>query len=404
MDKRKFSRAGRQTALAAALLAAFSPAAFAAGFALMEQNASGLGNAYSGAAAVAEDASTIYFNPAGMTRLKGRQVVGALSVVSPKMEFTTATGVRSGGDGGETGVIPAAYLSWELTPDKLWLGVSLNSPFGLSTKWDPGWVGRYHAIESTVQALTINPSIAWKLSDAVSLGAGVSFQRMDATFSNAVSPTAVGTIEGDSWDFGWNVGLTWQATPATRFGAAYRSKISHTVEGDLTFSAPLPAVKVKSDVKLPDSFSLAVAHDLDSRWQILADWTWTGWDSIQALTIVTDPAGAPVSSTALKFKDSWRAGVGVNYRYDDKWTLRGGVALDNSPVQDAFRTPRLPDNDRVWSSLGAQYRYSRELAFDVGFAYLWISDASSNLSTPTPLVGTYKSSTWIASAQVRYNF
>lgn len=431
----------------AAALAAWSQAASGAGFALFEQNASGLGNAYAGAAAVAEDAGTIYFNPAGLTRIKGRQVVGAVSLIKPSMRFSdsgasSVPGVglpglpalqsQGGGNGGNAGgaaFVPAAYLSWEVQPDQLWLGVSLNSPFGLSTEWNPGWIGRFHAIESSVEALTINPTVAWKVNEQVSVGAGLSIQQLKATLTNAVpysllaasagalglvglNQEGVAKVEGDSIAYGWNLGATFQVAPTTRLGVAYRSTIKHDLEGDIRFTnrpaalgAALPDGDVESTIKMPDSASLAIAHDLDSRWQLLADYTWTGWSTISDLTIER-PTGQAISTTRLGFRNTWRLGVGANYRYDDKWTLKFGVAYDKSPVQDAERTPRLPDSSRIWTAIGAQWRADRQTAVDFGLVYLWIKDASSNLSSQSAgaLVGEYKSNTWVLGAQVRYDF
>lgn len=449
--KRPNHRHAAVPAAIATALACWSQGAGASGFALMEQNASGLGNAYAGAAAVAEDAGTIYYNPAGMTRIKGRQFVGALSLIAPSMRFTDSGGSRvpgvglpglpalqnqGGGDGGDAGglaAIPAAYLSWEADPGKLWLGVSLNAPFGLSTEWDSGWIGRFHAIESSVESLTINPSVAWKVNETVSLGAGVSFQQMKATLTNAVpysalaastgglaALTAVGgpgvegtaRVKGDSWAAGFNVGATFQVSPATRLGVSYRSKIDHELEGGITFSGrpaalagSLPDGPVKAKISLPDSLSIALAHDVNARWQLLADYTWTGWSSIPALTIER-ANGQMVSSSNLAFRNSWRVGVGANYRMDDKWTLRFGVAYDRTPVQEAERTPRLPDKSRVWTGAGAQWRMSPKTAFDFGLVYLWIPDASSNLTTQSggTLVGTYEANTWVLGAQIRHDF
>ncbi|RPH66523.1 MAG: hypothetical protein EHM83_03785 [Burkholderiales bacterium] len=421
-----------------AALAVWSHQALGSGFALFEQNTSGLGNAFAGAAAVGEDASTIYFNPAGMTRIKGRQVVGALSLINVKLEFADnggssvpplqSPGGGSGGDAGALAALPAGYLSWELQPNRLWLGVGVGGPFGLATEWNDGWVGRFHAIESAVEAININPSLAWKVNDQFSVGAGISIQRMKATFSNAVPyallaaslgvpGVAAGTegvadIEGDSWSTGWNLGATWQVTPATRLGAAYRSKIEHDIEGDIRFStrpaqlgAVVPDGDVEATVELPDTFSLAVAHDVDARWQVLADYTWTGWGSIPELAILR-PNGQAVSRVNLAFKDSWRIGLGANYRMDERWTLRLGVAYDRTPVQDAERTPRLPDMNRKWASVGAQWRMSQQLAFDVGFTYIFSSDASSDLRSTTAgnLTGKYSNKTWVLGGQARYTF
>jgi long-chain fatty acid transport protein len=176
-------------ALTAAGLAALgSQNAHAAAFALMEQNASGLGNAYAGQAAAAEDASTIFFNPAGMTYIKGRQAVGAFHLIKPSSEFndegSTSPVAPTGGDGGDAGdlaFVPNAYLSWEIVPDKIWLGIGLGAPFGLKTEYDDDWVGRFHAVKSDLKTININPSIAWKVADGVSLGTGINLQNRSGT-------------------------------------------------------------------------------------------------------------------------------------------------------------------------------------------------------------------------------
>jgi long-chain fatty acid transport protein len=452
--------------VAAAFGAAFAGQAGASGFALIEQNASGLGNAYSGAAAVAEDASTIYFNPAGMTRLPGRQVVGALNFVLPKAEFHNNGSTPpvlgppapvpfrnlgsplgdTGGDAGGLGIVPNAYLSWELLPNQLWLGVGVNAPFGLKTEWDNGWMGRFHAIESEVKTININPAIAWKVNEMFSLGAGINAMYLDATLSNSVSYRAaavasgslavigavplgsegIATVKGDDWGWGWNLGATINLSPETRIGLSYRSKIKFSLGGDVNFAdvpaalSSSPALSnggISADIKLPDTFSVALAHGM-GRWQFLADYTWTGWDSIQNLSIYrTGSSVCCLTSTPLNFKNSWRAGLGVNYQLNNEWKLRGGVAYDTTPVQDEFRTPRLPDQDRTWLAGGAQWAFSKQGALDFGLAYLFVKDANSNLPNfdPNPqpgfpnspkgnLVGNYNANVWILSGQIRYNF
>lgn len=431
----------------------------AAGFQLAPQNGSGLGNAYAGQAAAAEDASTVWFNPAGMTNIRGRQAVGAINLIKPSDEFSNSSSTTpslpaagplgnlghalggNGGDAGDLAAVPNAYLSWELQPNKLWLGIGLNVPFGLKTEWDSDWVGRFHAIKSEVQGINVNPSIAWKVNEMFSLGGGINIMKFDAELTNAVSyraaavgaaavvgpgilagvPAAsegVGKVEGDDWGWGWNIGAMINFSPATRLGIAYRSEIDFTLEGDAKFSnrpaalnAIVPDGDIEADVDLPATFYLALSHQVNRQWQILADYTWTGWDSIQDLTIKRTN-GTTLTSTPLNFKNSWRVGLGANYQLNDVWKLRFGVAYDETPVQDEYRTPRLPDQDRTWLAVGAQYVMSKQLAFDFGFAYLFIDDSPSNLpnqDTPTSapkgrLVGEYEASVAILSAQVRYSF
>jgi long-chain fatty acid transport protein len=163
-------------------------------------------------------------------------------------------------------------------------------------------------------------------------------------------------------------------------------------------------------VALPETFSVAGAVR-GSSFEVLADWTWTGWSSIQDLTINRSD-GSVLSTVPLNFKDTWRAGVGLDYRIDESWLVRVGTAFDRAPVQDAFRTPRLPDNDRTWAAAGVQRRMGKAGALDVGYAHIFVKDAASSrpnqdslTSAPAgALVGTYTGSVNIVSAQVRLSF
>ena len=424
----------------------------AAGFQLMEQNASGLGNAYAGQGASAQDASTIFFNPAGMTRLPGRSAVGGLNAIRPSAKFTNAGSTNApsqtalggnGGDAGDWALVPNAYLSWQLSP-RVFLGIGLNAPYGLKTEYDANWAGRFHAIESELKTININPSIAYKVNDMLSLGAGVNVQRAEATLSNAVNYSAaafgagglpalaavggpgregVATVKGDDIGWGYNLGAMIELGPETRVGLAYRSAIKYTLEGSVSFSdrpallaAGLPDGPVTADVKLPAIASVSVFHKLNPKWDLLADVGWTDWSRLQSLD-VRRASGSLLSTTPLEWKDTWRAGLGANYHHNDRWTLRFGVAYDQTPVGSVHRTPRVPDENRRWIAVGAQYRMSDQLAVDVGYAHIFVRDGSINLCSAAQtaanpaacagknnLVGTYKNDVNILSAQVRYSF
>jgi long-chain fatty acid transport protein len=464
MQRRGFGGTLVSAAVGAAL-AAIAGNASAAGFAIGTQNASGLGNAYAGASATAEDASTIWYNPAGMTRLPGRQAVGSLNALKPETKFSSDTSrttlpalittglTDNGGDAGDWAFVPDGYLSWQLTPE-VWVGIGLTAPFGLTTEWDSGWVGRFHAIKSDVLTVNINPSIAWKVNEMFSVGAGINAMYIDAELTNAVDYSAiafaqgggaalgalavpgacpgaqtgavaagggrncegVATVKGDDWNWGWNLGAMFNVSKDTRIGVTYRSTVTQQLGGDVNFSnrptllaAGLPDGGVSAEIKLPDSASIGLAHTF-GRFQILADYTWTGWDSVQNLTVVRS-SGATLSNTPLRFKDSWRVGLGLNYQLNDQWKLRFGTAYDQTPVQDEFRTPRLPDESRIWLALGAQWQFSKQGALDFGYAHEFVDDASSQLLSATPpsapqgnLYGTYKLNVNIFGAQIRYNF
>ncbi|MDB5921074.1 MAG: rane protein involved in aromatic hydrocarbon degradation, partial [Betaproteobacteria bacterium] len=436
----------------AAALAAMASGASAAGFQLMEQNASGLGNAYAGQGASAQDASTIFFNPAGMTYLPGKNVVGAINAIRPSAQFSNTTSTLAplqtslGGNGGDAGAwafVPNAYFSWQLAP-QLFVGLGLNAPFGLKTEYDPAWVGRFHAIESELKTININPSIAFRVNNVVSLGAGVSYQKADATLTNAVNYSAaafgaggvallgaiggagkegVAKVEGDDWAWGYNFGAMFDISPDTRAGVAYRSSTSYKISGTVAFSnrpallaGGLPDGPVTADITLPATASVNLFHKINPQWELLADLSWTEWSRLKTLNIVRS-TGALLATTPLNWRDTWRVGVGANYNINNAWTLRVGTAYDQSPVPDADRTPRIPDQDRVWLAIGAQYRLSKQAAIDFGYAHLFVKDGSVNLCNAAQaaanpaacagknnLVGTFQNDVNILSTQLRYTF
>jgi long-chain fatty acid transport protein len=461
-------------------VAALPVPVFASGFQLIEQNASGLGNAFAGQAAGVKNASAIHFNPAALTRVKGWNFVASVDPIGLSTKFSdTGSTVPSagafqfpvplgneGGDAGKWIPVPNGYLSGQVT-ERIWLGVGVNIPFGLETNWDPAWMGRFHATKSKVQALTVSPAIAVQVSDTLSIGGGASWQQLKADFNSGVAfgglafagtaqavaayPPAVqaaalaavtaqlgpsgrslegsGLISGDSKAWGWNAGALLKLGAQAHVGVSYRSKITHDITGDVTFEgaptfslpgalAPIGAGlnakfasgPVKTTITLPDTWSVAAAWE-NEKVEVLADWTWTGWTTVQSLDIVREDNSA-LSSVPLKFEDTWRVGLGLNYRLDDKWTLRLGTAYDKAPVQDEFRTPRLPDANRVWAAGGVEWKISQKARVDVGYAHIFIDKGTSDLpnqDTPTStpvgaLVGDYNAKTDILGAQLTLSF
>lgn len=433
----------------ATILAGATSQIHAAGFALIEQGVSGLGTAFAGAAASAEDASTIFYNPAGLTYLEGSQLSVAGHLVRPSAEFSgTATNALGapisggmGGDAGDLALVPNFYYSRRL-PNDFVFGLGVNAPFGLKTEYDADWVGRYHAIESEVKTVNINPSIAYKAAPNLSVGVGVSAQYIEATLSQAIDQNSVcvarqvaagvpvataiagcapvtgdatGTVEGDDWSFGYNFGIIYEAGTNTRVGFSYRSKIKQELEGDASFANAHPAftmlnvfvpTSVTADVTLPESASLSFYHAINPTVALLADVSWTRWSRFDELRIEYASA-QPDSVTPENWDNSMRYSLGLNYRYNSAWLLRAGIAYDEEPIPDAqHRTPRIPGNDRTWLAFGANYRYSPALSFDVGYAHLFVDDTPIDVSTATAgaLVGEYDNSVDILSAQVNWKF
>jgi long-chain fatty acid transport protein len=398
--------------LAAALLASAASSTHSAGFALIEQSASGLGNAYAGGAAAAEDASTIFFNPAGMVLLPDNQIAMAGHLIKPSIEFSgtvsPAVGGNQGGDAGRWALVPSTYIAHRLTP-RLHAGLGVNAPFGLKTEYDDDWIGRFQAIKSEAKAININPSIAWKLSENLAIGAGLNVQRMEATLSNSISPLApssLAKVEASDYGWGYNLGVLWQPGQNTRMGLAYRSGVDYTLEGKIKVKnfGLLASGPIKADMSLPATASISIFHRLSPEVDLLADATWTGWSSFDRLTI-RYANGTLISSTPENWENIMRYSLGATWHVNDRLSLRGGVAYEAAPMSDAFRTPRIPDGNRTWLALGGQYRLTKQRALDVGYARLFFSDPKlDKTGGGTTLDGKYSSAVDVLGAQYTHGF
>lgn len=440
----------RALALAGTLCA--TATAYGAGFAITEQSGSGMGNAFAGVAASAQDASTIFFNPAGMTLLPERQAVGALSVIDASTQFSgNATispllggGTVSGGNGGNpvlTGLVPNFYYQMQVEP-RWRVGLGLNSPFGLRTDYPESWKGRYQAIKSQLTTININPSLAFAATGRLSIGVGLDIQYADATLTNAVDNSAVclaafgpgvcgpagyatpgnpatdgvARVTGDDWALGYNLGILYAPTPETRFGLSYRSKVHHTLTGSASFSNTpaffagaglLVNTAARAELTLPETVSGAVYHQVNSRLALMGGFTWTHWSRFDNLVIQYDQGAQGPTVQSEAWQNTWRFSVGADYRYTDRLTLRGGLAYDPTPIPDPnHRTPRIPGATRRWLAVGASYQYTPALRFDLSYAHLFVSNDSLNdQAVPTvTLAGTNKSDADLFSGQVVWSF
>lgn len=377
-----------------ALMGAFAQGAFAGGFGIGTQSGSGVGNAFAGGAAAAEDASVAWYNPAGMSLLpRGKQVTGALHILKPSFKFQNqgstglyaAPGSGDGGDGGDWAYVPNGFFTMDINPR--WnFGLALNVPFGLKTEYDNGWRGRLTALKSEIKTLNINPSLAYRVNDAFSIGGGISIQKIEAELSSFAGAAGISNLSADDMGYGFNIGVMAQVTPATRLGVHYRSRIEYDLEGTATFSAaPVGNSNVSADLKVPDSLSFSIFHALDPKWELMGDITRTGWDSVQQLRVVRSSgplAGATLTTLQFQWKDTWRYGVGANYKLSGDTKLRFGLALDKTPTNDLHRTPRLPDQDRTWVAFGVQHRVSKAGVLELGYAHEFIKDARVSNNVP----------------------
>ncbi|MCA3131878.1 MAG: OmpP1/FadL family transporter [Betaproteobacteria bacterium] len=409
-----------------ALAASAGPAA-AAGFFLPYQGAAAIGNALAGSAALGEDASTVFWNPAGMSRLESAQVAVAGHYVSPQPQFTnngSTLGLLplSGNSGaGVESFIPNVFA---VLPVGAWrFGVGVSAPWGSMTQYQDTWAGRYASIKSEIKSTDINPSVSYRVSPSFSAGVGVSYQMFEAEFTRAVpfgAPTPDGRAKfgGDSRAVGFNAGLLWEISPATRLGLSYRSAIDHKLEGDQTVTTPAGATvasqsgPITAELTTPALAQLSGVQALNDRWSLLGDVMWTQWSEIQRLDIVRS-TGLVSTTLPLALRDAWRLSAAVNYRLNDAWLLRAGVAWDQTPVRSPEqRVAALPDSDRTWLSVGARWQASARHRLDFAYVHVFIADTTINTTSvvsPVPLVtttvrGSYNNSADILSAQYTFSF
>jgi long-chain fatty acid transport protein len=423
----------------ALMLFGFAGVANAAGLAVSAQTGSGLGNAFAGAAAAAEDAGTIYANPAGMTYLpQGHSISLGASLLNRSVDFKNRGSVAhpvaafggaviapfgvnnaDGGDAGGLAILPFGYWAYSIAPD-VWVGVGVSPTFGNKTEYDRNFIGRGAGYMSEVKQININPSLAIKVNDVLSLGLGfdLAHASLHAKAGIPTSTTNRQDFKTDSWGVGANIGAMFQLSPSTRVGLAYRSGMSFDMEGKqqlysaVAGSATLKNSKVTIDgYDTPGSLSLAVSQKLSDKWELLGDLTWTDWSVWNNLTLKQASSGTNIAVSTYAFEDSLRVGLGANYKYSDALKLRFGVAFDEgAATKAANRQMTLPDADRTWLSFGGKYTLSKVSSIDFGYAHVFVKDSntarqvtSSGLLLQT-INGKFEQSADYLSAQYNHTF
>lgn len=394
---------------------------WSAGFAIKNQSSLAQGNAFAGATAGAEDISYMFFNPAGLTLHDGHHVQIGAGYLAPTVRFKggSASTVLSSPISGsneqdnvaDDALVPSFYVMTSL--GKGWrAALGINAPFGQRTAYGSDWVGRYHARRSELSTVNVNPALAWRVSPSLSLGAGLQVQYIETELSNAIDfgtigaeagiPGAVPTgqdgeaaVEGDDWSLGYNFGLLWLPKPGTRIGVAYRSHIDHTLRGRARFTLDDADIgdalaastnrfintDASAEVRLPATFSVGAYQDINTHWAVMGEIAWTGWSDFDELRIAFDNSAEPDNVTELAFADTLFTAVGVTWRPNEPWSVRGGLAYDRGAARDRFRTPRLPGGDRYWLSAGISYAPKAWLDVSASFTRIFVENSDIALTT-----------------------
>lgn len=394
----------------------------AAGFAIREQSSVAQGNAFAGATAGAEDISYMFFNPAAIALFDDYQAHVSLSYIIPEAEFENGeastiqgvdiTGTDNSGDIADDALVPALYLSAPIVPG-VQFGLGVTAPFGLVTDNEDGWVGRYHALRSDLTTININPALAIQASPKFSFGLGLRVQYADLELTNAIDFGTIAALSGnpeleaiaqptqqdgearvelDDWAVGYNLGFLYQPTDHTRFGFAYQSEIDHDASGDAEFDLGTSGVGAgisqatglfvdtgaSLSVSTPETLSLGAFHELSDRVDIMGEVAWTNWSAFDELRVEFDNAQAD-SVTEEEWNDSFFVAIGASYQVLPNLKLRGGIAYDESPIPDEFRTPRVAGNDRYWVSLGGDYQPWNGISLSASYSHIFVDDGDIDL-------------------------
>jgi len=315
-----------------------------------------------------------------------------------------------GGNGADPILLPSLFAAGRLSKNTR-VGLAVNVPFGLGTDYGRTWRGRYVATESTLQTINVNLAAAQRLTPRLTLGGGVNLQYIDATLERSIDFGSIGAAQGvpglapqandglvkltgDDWSLGFNVGVLIEATPTTRIGLHYRSRVRHTLRGRADFTVPAAAAPLAAAtgafadtgahvrVTMPDSFSASIHHQITPRLAIMMDFTWTNWSVFDAARFHFDNPAQPPSTLLWQWHDTLRTALGLTFKPTSRWTLRTGIAYDPTPVPDATRSPRIPGNDRVWLTLGVGTQLRPGVQLDVSYAHLFIRNGPMSIADP----------------------
>ncbi len=380
----------------------FSNKAFATGFAVDSHSASGLANSYAGSSTGVHDIGDSFFNPAILSEVKTNVLAMSASYLNIKVDDDNANaqyrnsslveGTRND-NAGVKALIPAFFFATPIN-NKTTFGISTTIPFGLSTKYDQNWVGRYHAIETTIETANINPSLSYKLNQNLSVGAGLQAQYFKATLTKMVDiashqlvNTTPGTLDaigesiGDDWGYGFNLGLKYKATDDLDIGIGYRSKIKHKIEGRVRVkSATLsnPSSDFNALITTPETLIFGFKYNLTDRLLLAQDTSWTRWSRLKSLDINATDVSTLSEKTELGWKDSWKYTIGLNYQLNDKWLLRSGLAYEEGAV-DKKRNPRLPTGDAIWTTAGFEYEFNDRTKIDFTYLHQFFNKTNTNI-------------------------
>ena len=412
----------------AASASLLSAQTFASGYGLHEVSPSLMGNAYAGNSTSDEDISGMRFNPAILGMADDHQMYLSATGIFPEVDasnvrnnvsgvdavpgdpfpvqFSISQGPSKASDVANDAFVPAAFFAWHINDD-FNLGLAVTAPWGLSTRYNEDWDGRYFAIDTDLKSVNINPIISWSWDDHFSIAAGFQAQYLNANLTqkipvaDKVAPTpfppfaavlgvddVYSRVKGDGWGYGWSLGGLYEFTEDTRIGVGFQSKIDTEIKGNATSDGTSPLSdevastligKANTHITTPEVINLGISHDIDPCWTVMANIEWTHWSRFRDLHIQIDGVDGQVDTVVYEdWENTYFYSIGADFRPIKDLVLRAGVGFDQTPIESQHRNPTVPDSDRNLFSVGAGYNITDDIRIDVAYMYLRFHDASVN--------------------------
>jgi long-chain fatty acid transport protein len=390
--------------------AGFADGATAGAFQLREGSAAAQGMSLAGRSNYTRDVSFVLGNPANLRGVEGLEVTGGIAAVLAVTEGTLSAPPAVPGDRtgkpGTLGFVPSFALGYRVN-EQFVLGVTLDSPFGLVTSYESDWAGAPDGIDSELLTAAITPMVSFQPIPELALAGGLTIQYADAKLSN----TTLGgeaKISGDDIALGFIIGAAWDPFPGTSFGIRYRSGIDHTLEGEFSDNYILPgagslAGPGSARTSLPGSLNFGFTQSITDDWRVMAEAEFTDWSVNKDIVITSESTGVVIVDEQ-NYKDSWMFGVGGEYDYSHRLTLRAGLGFDQTPTTDAWRTTRVPDEDRLWFSAGFSWEVSDRFGVDAGYTFIHVPDDAKVTLRNVPGTATYESQVHVLGLNGRYRF
>lgn len=406
------SKSLKLAGLATVSILALTSAASAGGFALREQSVSGLGNAFAGAAAGGAGLGSMFWNPATMTNFAGIQTSLGVFAIVPVSNITPTSNtsgnlqlsalLADSGDMAKDAALPSSYASWQIN-DSLWLGLSINTPFGLTTKNPHSWAGQIFGRTSSVRSIEVTPTLAYQVNNWISVGGGLRVMKFGVrlTSANSANPfasnSASAELKGDDIAFGYSLGATIKPWAGGEVGIGYRSQVKPKLEGTMLVPGGVAVsdysvgvtgsntpFDIYSNMVLPEQITVGLRQQLTNDFTLLAGFEWTHWEKFSRFPVYKSSDGSKATTLIFDYRNSWYASLGGEYAVNKNWTLRAGLGFEHAPINNDNRSVRLPDSKRIWSSIGASYKVDERISVDASYAHLF---ARNGTITSTAIVG-----------------